>query len=126
MPQILPRFEHRLEPMVGWTTFLVRLVHSVLIAAAVVGGSLAIGMLGYHGFEGLSWTDALLNASMILGGMGPVTPLRTEAGKVFASCFALYAGLVFILTAAIILAPAVHRLLHRLHVEPASEGSDTI
>ena len=75
-------------------------------------------MIGYHYLESLSWIDSLLNASMILGGMGPVTPLATTVGKLFASAYALYSGLVLVATAAIITAPFLHRLLHQLHVTP--------
>ena len=77
--------------------------------------SLAIGMAGYHGYEGLPWIDAFLNAAMILSGMGPLLQPATEGGKLFAGFYALYAGLVFIVVAGIILAPLIHRLLHRFH-----------
>jgi len=77
--------------------------------------SLALGMLGYMAFEHLSWIDAFLNASMLLGGMGPVNLPQTAAGKLFAGLYALYAGLVFIVTAALLLAPVLHRVLHRFH-----------
>ena len=85
-------------------------------------GSLAIGVTGYHVFENLPWLDALLNASMILGGMGPVDPIRTAAGKLFASLYALYAGAVFLVIVGIVLAPVVHRLLHYFHM---SDGEDS-
>jgi uncharacterized membrane protein YhiD involved in acid resistance len=74
-------------------------------------------MAGYHFSEGLSWLDSLLNASMILGGMGPVSQLHTAAGKWFASAYALYSGMVFLAISGIMLAPPAHRLLHRLHLE---------
>jgi hypothetical protein len=90
------------------------LVHLV-VALLVIAGSLAIGMIGYESFEHLSWTDAFLNSAMLLGGMGPVNAPRTEAGKLFAGLYALYAGLVFIVTAALLFTPWLHRLLHRLH-----------
>jgi hypothetical protein len=83
--------------------------------AALLAASLGVGMLGYRGFEQLNWTDAFLNAAMLLGGMGPVDLPKTEAGKLFAGCFALYAGLVFIVTAALLFTPLLHRLLHRFH-----------
>ena len=79
--------------------------------------SLAVGMCGYHFLERLPWIDALLNASMILGGMGPVDPLKTSAGKLFASFYALYSGLAIISVAGLLLAPVVHRLLHKFHVD---------
>jgi hypothetical protein len=84
-------------------------------------------MLGYHVFGSLHWIDALLNASMILTGMGPVDPMQTVAGKLFASCYALFSGIVFITTAGVLLAPVVHRVLHRFHleIEPERASSKT-
>ena len=84
---------------------------------ALLGASLLLGVCGYHIFEGLSWVDSLLNASMILGGMGPINSLHTLGGKLFASFYALYSGLVFLAFAGIVLAPPLHRLLHRFHLE---------
>ncbi len=83
----------------------------------LVVGSLLLGMAGYAYFEGLAWRDAFLNAAMLLGGMGPVDAPRTDGGKVFAGLYALYAGLVFLVAVAIMLAPVVHRLLHKFHWE---------
>jgi hypothetical protein len=87
----------------------------------VVAASLAIGMVGYHGFEHLSWLDAFVNAAMLLGGMGPLTTLQTDAGKLFAGFYALYCGLVVIAVAGIVLAPVAHRVLHRFHLEERGE-----
>ena len=84
----------------------------MLLAAALV-----IGTLGYHYLGELPWLDAVLNASMILTGMGPVDPMRTNAAKFFAAAYALFSGLVFITTMAIALAPAFHRILHRFHAD---------
>jgi hypothetical protein len=84
-------------------------------AGAVVLGSLVIGMAGYAYFEGLPWLDAFLNASMLLGGMGPVESPATPLGKLFAGFYALYSGLVFLVLAGIVLAPVMHRVLHRFH-----------
>lgn len=95
--------------------FALRLVLHVLAAAILLMGSLALGIWGYVRFEDLSLEDAFLNASMLLGGMGPVNPPHTEAGKMFAGCYALYSGLVFIVTAAIMFTPVVHRVLHKFH-----------
>jgi hypothetical protein len=81
----------------------------------VIALSLLIGMLGYRVFEHLPWIDAFLNASMLLGGMGPVNMPQTAAGKLFAGCYALYAGLVFIATTALLLTPVLHRVIHRFH-----------
>jgi hypothetical protein len=87
------------------------------LSAAVVGGSLLLGMVGYSGFEGLPWRDAFLNSAMLLGGMGPVNAPQTDAGKIFAGLYSLYAGLVFLFAAGILIAPAFHRLLHRFHFD---------
>jgi len=85
------------------------------VAAALVLGSLLAGMAGYARYEGLGWRDAFLNAAMLLGGMGPVEAPHTEGGKLFAGLYALYAGLVFLVAVGIVLAPVVHRLLHKFH-----------
>ena len=90
-----------------------------LLAFALLIVSLGIGILGYHFLENLSWIDALVNASMILGGMGPVNPLQTTAGKVFASIYALYAGMIFLIIAGVMLAPVAHRFLHHFHLMEA-------
>lgn len=87
------------------------------MAFALLAGSLAIGMVGYHELEGLPYLDAFLNSSMLLGGMGPVDFPKTEGGKLFEGLYALYAGLLFLILTAILLAPVFHRVLHRFHVE---------
>ena len=86
------------------------------MAVALLALSLGVGMLGYAHFEGLSWIDGFLNSAMLLGGMGPVNPPLTAAGKLFAGIYALYAGLVFIVTAALVVTPILHRVLHRFHL----------
>ncbi len=91
----------------------------VLLAVAV---TLGIGVIGYHSAGHLSWIDALLNASMILGGMGPVDLLTTRAGKLFASFYALFSGLFFIAATGVLLAPFFHRVMHRFHLE--RKGTD--
>lgn len=83
----------------------------------MVAVSLLIGMAGYHALEGLSWIDAFLNASMLLGGMGPVHVPTSDGGKIFAGLYALYCGLLVIFVAGVLLAPVAHRLLHRLHIQ---------
>lgn len=118
MKTILPEYEHRSQPLIPPAQFLRRLANSGIYALGMVAFSLFIGMAGYHLFERLNWTDAFLNAAMLLGGMGPVNPPVTEGGKLFAGIYALYCGLVVILVAGIILAPVAHRLLHRFHMEP--------
>jgi hypothetical protein len=87
------------------------------MAFGLLGASLLMGVAGYHIFENLPWIDSFLNASMILGGMGPVNELHTEAGKLFASLYALYSGLILLVFAGIIFTPVFHRLLHRFHLE---------
>ena len=110
-------FEHRSEPMAPWGRFLRRLARHGGYAAALVGVSMVGGTVGFHALAGQEWIDAWLNAAMLLGGMGPVGDIQSTAGKLFASLFALYAGLVFIAAGGIILAPALHRMIHRLHAE---------
>ena len=108
-------YEPRHLPPISRAKFLRRLARHFVIASVFVFVSLLIGMGGYHHFERLGWLDAYLNATMLLGGMGPVESPATAGGKFFAGCYALYSGLVFLVTAAILLAPAVHRLLHKFH-----------
>ena len=94
-----------------------RMAVHVGIAILLIAGVLCIGIAGYHWLAGLTWVDALLNASMILGGMGPVDLLPNTAAKVFASVYALFSGLVFIAIMGIVFAPVMHRLLHAFHME---------
>lgn len=95
--------------------FLVRLLRHAAAAFGLLVLSLGMGMLGYREFEHLPWVDAFLNSAMLLGGMGPVNPPQTNAGKLFAGLYALYAGLFFIVTAALLFTPVLHRLMHRFH-----------
>jgi hypothetical protein len=90
-------------------------VVSLAAAGAMVAAALAIGVLGYHYLNGLAWIDALVDAAMILGGMGPVNPLTGDAAKLFAAAYALFSGLLFIATTAILVGPWVHLFLHWLH-----------
>jgi hypothetical protein len=83
--------------------------------ALLLAVSLGVGMLGYASFERLPWMDAFLNSAMLLGGMGPVNPPKTDAGKLFAGLYALYAGLIFIVSAALLFTPIVHRIIHHFH-----------
>jgi hypothetical protein len=108
-------YESRRQRPLDRRHFRRRLLDHFAVAVALVVGSLFVGMAGYVYFESLSWTDAYLNAAMLLGGMGPVTPPQTEGGKLFAGSYALFAGLVFLIVAAILAAPLVHRILHRFH-----------
>jgi len=110
-------FEHRKQPLLSRRQFLFRQLIYLFIAIAIITGSLVMGMLGYHFLDNLAWIDALVNAAMILGGMGPVNELHTTAGKLFASFYALYSGIVFLVTVGVILAPLYHRFLHHFHLE---------
>jgi len=110
-------FEHHKQPLASQAEFTWRIVRYSLITAGIILFSLGIGMLGYHYYESLSWIDSLLNASMILGGMGPVNPLRTNAGKVFASFYALYSGIILLASVGILATPIFHRFMHRFHLE---------
>lgn len=115
-------YENRTEPLLSSRAFAVRLAQHGGVSLLLIAGSLLIGAVGYHLTEGLSWLDAVLNAAMILTGMGPVTPMRHVSGKVFATLYALYSGVAFLAIAGLLVAPVAHRLLHRLHVEE-SENS---
>lgn len=118
-------FEHRHEPLISRTEFFRRQLKFALIALSIICGSLIVGMLGYHFIEGMSWVDALLNSAMILGGMGPVNLLTTDVGKIFASIYALYSGIVFLVVVGVLFAPIFHRVLHYFHVEAEKEDSNT-
>jgi len=109
-------FEHKSQPLLARAAFMARLARSAAVGAFLVLISLSMGMLGYHAIEGLAWIDAFLNAAMLLGGMGPVNSLLTFGGKLFAGLYALYCGLVVIVVAGVLLAPVVHRALHKFHL----------
>jgi len=118
-------FERRNEQLLPRDLFIQRLLRWSIAAFVVLAGSLAFGICGYHFLEGLPWIDSLLDASMILGGMGPVDPIRTTAGKLFASFYALYSGLAIIGVVGLLIAPVAHRLFHKFHLEePASRRAD--
>lgn len=110
-------YEHRREPLLPRKVFFRRLVRHFCIGLAIVAASLGIGILGYHLTEGMGWLDSLLNASMILGGMGPVNELHHDAGKWFASFYALFSGVVFLVMCGVLFAPVVHRFLHKFHLD---------
>ena len=115
-------FEHRSEPLATPAEFRRRMLYYSMVTAIMILVSLAIGVLGYHYFGSLSWIDSLLNASMILGGMGPINPLQTFSGKIFASFYALYSGIILLASVGILAAPLFHRVLHRFHLELEGEG----
>jgi hypothetical protein len=110
-------YEHRSSKLIPLRDFWWRLLRHVGISATLVGGSLVMGMTGYVKLAHMSVVDAFMNSSMLLGGMGPVGDLPNDAAKIFAGVYALYAGLIFIVSASIIVAPVAHRVLHALHVE---------
>ena len=110
-------YERRNHPLLSRAKFARRVARHMLLALFLVGVALGMGVLGYRYIGGLSWIDSLLNASMILGGMGPVDPLRSDAAKIFASCYALFSGLAFVGIAGLMIAPFAHRLLHRFDIE---------
>lgn len=110
-------FERRRQPLLPEPAFYRRLFRHSVFAAALVLGSLSLGVLGYRFCGGLGWLDALVNASMILTGMGPVNPIPSVPGKLFASFYALFSGVAFITTVGVLFAPVVHRFLHKFHLE---------
>jgi hypothetical protein len=114
-------FEKKSEKLASMNVFIRRMLVSLGIAGLLILVVLFIGMSGYHWIGGLDWVDSLLEASMILGGMGPVNPITTTAAKIFASVYALFSGLIFIAIMGIILAPAGHRLLHTFHIDEADQ-----
>ena len=121
MKKLLPALERRADPLISQHRFLVRMAHTGVVAGTFIAFSLLIGVVGYHTLEHLSWIDAFLNASMLLGGMGPVNTPVTFGGKLFAGLYALYCGLTVIAVAGIVLAPVAHRILHRFHVESGKQ-----
>jgi hypothetical protein len=115
------QFERRRDPLAPMPVFVKRLIASVAIAFALIAFALTIGISGYHLLGGFGWIDSLLEASMILGGMGPVNQLTGDGVKIFASLYALFSGLIFIAVLGVVLTPVAHRLLHKFHVD--EEGS---
>lgn len=108
-------YEHRDEPILSRPAFLWRMVRHVGMTMPLIAVSLGAGVLGYHYIAGMGWVDALLNASMIASGMGPVDALPTVAGKVFASFYALYSGLFLIAITGFLITPILHRFMHKFH-----------
>jgi hypothetical protein len=117
MEQAPFRFERRHEPLLPRRDYYRRLGRHALIAAGLLGAGIGVGMLGYHFIEGQGWIDAFANAAMILSGMGPLDPIKTPAGRIFAGVYAIFSGVAFLTTVGILLAPVVHRALHRFHLE---------
>ena len=118
-------YENRHAPLLARRLYVRRVGRHAAIGCALGVLSLGIGMAGYAYFEHLEWRDAFMNAAMLLGGMGPVHNPATPGGKVFAGLYALYAGLVFLITVGIVLVPVVHRLIHRFHLQEEKRSSRT-
>lgn len=112
----MPVYEHHRHPLLPRVKFIKRVLSNVGVATFIVTIALGMGVLGYHEWGGLNWIDSLLNASMILTGMGPVNELTSTAGKLFASFYALFSGIIFLSVIVIVLAPIIHRFLHKFHV----------
>ncbi|HEY1031073.1 MAG TPA: hypothetical protein VGD89_04830 [Flavipsychrobacter sp.] len=110
-------YESKDERLAPLPVFYGRVFRNLIVASAILTVCLVIGILGYHYTDGISWIDSLHNASMILSGMGPVVEIKSTGGKLFSSFYALFSGVAFITNIGIILAPAAHRLFHRLHLE---------
>ena len=110
-------YEHRKQPLATKATFYQRVLKNIIIAIIIMAMCLIIGIAGYHYTDNIPWIDSLHNASMILSGMGPVVEIKSDTGKIFSSAYALFSGVVFITNVGVILAPAIHRIFHRLHLE---------
>ncbi|MEO7924415.1 MAG: hypothetical protein ABIR30_12115 [Chitinophagaceae bacterium] len=110
-------YERKKQPLAPRGTFYQRVLKNIIIALLIMALCLVIGILGYHYTDGVSWIDSLHQSSMILSGMGPVVEIQSEGGKIFSSAYALFSGVVFITNVGVILAPVVHRIYHRLHLE---------
>ncbi|MBP9854970.1 MAG: hypothetical protein KBD53_08895 [Candidatus Omnitrophica bacterium] len=110
-------FEKKHQKVVPISVFIRRMVAYIFVVILLIIGVLSIGVVGYHFFAGFTWIDSLLNASMILGGMGEIDPLTTTGAKIFASVYALFSGLMFIAIMGILFTPMMHRVLHSFHME---------
>lgn len=115
MTRRLLKFEHRNEAVLPQTQWLKRIANTVWLAFFIIAAALGGGVLGYHFIANLGWVDAILEASMILGGMGAVSPMPSDAAKLFASAYALFSGLIFISVTGVVLAPFLHRMMHHFH-----------
>ena len=110
-------YEHKKQPLAPVATFYQRILKNIIIALLIMAVCLAIGIVGYHLTDNIPWIDAVHNASMILSGMGPVVEIKSEGGKIFSSAYALFSGVVFLSIVGFILAPAIHRIFHKLNHE---------
>ena len=116
-------YERKHQRLLTRAEFAKRVIGHFLVAAGALSVALGTGIAGYHFIAGLGWIDSLLNASMILGGMGPLTPLTSDTAKIFASVYALFAGLFFVAMAGVLLGPFLHRLMHHFHVDASEDRS---
>jgi hypothetical protein len=114
-------FEAKSKPLLSRPSYYARLARGAAIGLLVTVIALGAGMFGYHHFEGMPWIDAFANAAMILSGMGPLAPLNTASGKLFAGIYALFSGLLFVVVMGIVFAPVVHRFMHHFHFEDDGE-----
>ena len=110
-------YEHKSEPLADRKVFFGRIFTNLTIATLILLGCLGIGVLGYHYIACFEWIDSLLNASMILSGMGPIGDIKNNSGKIFASVYALFSGVAFITNIGFLLTPIAHRMFHSLHLE---------
>jgi hypothetical protein len=110
-------FENKRQRVIPPARFVRRIAWSIALSAAIAALALVLGVVGFHYIGGVPWIDALHNASMILGGMGPVAEMKSSAAKLFSSAYALFCGLVFISVMAVTLLPVLHRLLHKFHMD---------
>jgi hypothetical protein len=110
-------YENRTAPVIPWPAFVRRMLRHGGYVLEITTVSIAIGMVGFHLLAQETWLDAFVNTAMLLGGMGPVGEMQSTAGKLFGGFFALYAGLFFITSFAILAAPVIHRLLHKFHAD---------
>ncbi len=110
-------FEHKRQKVLPVHRFIRRLVAWFALASIIVAFALGMGIMGYHHIAGLTWLDALLNAAMILTGMGPVSQMTTPQAKLFSAAYALFSGVVFLSAMSIVLAPIIHRIMHRIHFD---------
>lgn len=110
-------YEHHSKPLAPKNEYYNRIVRNIFWGGLIVAISLLIGILGYHFTENLGWLDSLVNASMILTGMGPVNPMTTTSAKLFASFYSIFSGVVFLTTIAFVLSPVAHRFLHKFHLD---------
>jgi hypothetical protein len=115
------KFESKNDPLLSRAEFLARMGRSLVVTLLIIAFSLLLGGAGYHYFGLRPWIDAVMNASMTLTGMGPVDPLRSTAGKLFATFYCLCSGIAFLTMTAVLLAPVIHRLMHKFHLEESDD-----